>query len=63
MFARFCFYPPGTVLDETRDKMFQLVTFIAGIISGWVLHGDTKPKDEEEEGKKVEKKEEKEKKV
>lgn len=40
MFIRFMMYPPGTVLDETRDKMFQLVTFIAGIVSGWVLHGD-----------------------
>lgn len=41
MFIRFMMYPPGTILDETRDKMFQLVTFIAGIVSGWVLHGDS----------------------
>jgi hypothetical protein len=40
VFLRFMLYPPGTVPDETRDKMFQLVTFIAGIVSGWILYGE-----------------------
>lgn len=35
---------PGTLPDETRTKMFELVTYILGVLSGWLM---AQPKDTE----------------
>jgi hypothetical protein len=35
--ARFIYYPPGEVLDATRDKMFDVMFLVLGLISGYVL--------------------------
>ena len=31
------FYPPGTVTETFRVKMFELLIYILGIVSGWLL--------------------------
>lgn len=39
-------YPPGTIAVETRTKMFELITYIVGVISGYLL-GKDNSKDKE----------------
>lgn len=31
------FYPPGTVTETFRQKIFEILIFIVGTVSGWLL--------------------------
>ena len=33
-------YPPGTVTETFRDKIFELLIYMLGIVSGWLLGRD-----------------------
>lgn len=37
------FYPPGTVTETFRLKIFELLIYILGIISGWLLSKGNEP--------------------
>jgi hypothetical protein len=37
------FYPPGTVTETFRLKIFELLIYILGIVSGWLLGRGSEP--------------------
>lgn len=37
------FYPPGTVTETYRLKIFELLIYILGIVSGWLLGRTPEP--------------------
>jgi hypothetical protein len=34
------FYPPGTVTETFRLKVFEILIYIMGIVSGWLMGKD-----------------------
>ena len=38
------FYPPNTVSETFRTKMFELLIYILGVVSGWLLNKSDPPK-------------------
>ena len=37
------FYPPGTVTETFRVKIFDLLIYIMGLVSGWLLGRNPEP--------------------
>lgn len=40
----FLFYPPGTVTETARVKTYEILVYILGVVSGWLLSKETPPK-------------------
>ncbi len=37
------FRPPESITETFRVKIFELLVYIIGIVSGWLLRGDKEP--------------------